>query len=72
MVTIFDLVIVMESGHKAAVERMAPSMRGRVQLLGRFGNFEIPDPYRGPREGFERCLALIELGVESYVQAFWR
>jgi protein-tyrosine phosphatase len=47
-------------------------MRGRVQLLGRFGGFEIKDPYRGTREDFERCLAIIELGVESYVQAFWR
>jgi protein-tyrosine phosphatase len=70
--TLFDLILTMEERHVRAVERLAPEARGRVQLLGRFGRFEIPDPYRKPRAEFERALALIERGVDDYVKAFWK
>jgi protein-tyrosine phosphatase len=70
--TLFDLIIAMEDRHVRAIERLAPESRGRVQLLGRFGKFEVPDPYRKPRDEFERALALIERGVDDYVRAFWK
>jgi protein-tyrosine phosphatase len=70
--TLFDLIITMEERHVRAIERLAPEARGRVQLLGRFGRFEIPDPYRRPRAEFERALALIERGVDDYAKAFWK
>jgi protein-tyrosine phosphatase len=66
-----DLVLVMERGHIAEVEAIAPAARGRVHLLGRFGGFEIPDPYRRPRAAFEEALALIERGLDDYQQRFW-
>jgi protein-tyrosine phosphatase len=67
----FDLVLVMEGGHKRAVEREFPQARGRVQLLGRFGGFEIPDPFRGTRAEFEQTLALIERGIAEYEKVLW-
>lgn len=61
----FELVLVMEAGHQRAVESMQPSARGKVFRLGKWGNFDVPDPYRHPREEFERSLALIERGIRD-------
>lgn len=68
----FDLVLVMEDGHRRAVEAIAPAARGRVQRIGRFGGFDVPDPYRAARPAFERALALIERGLDDFEQKLWR
>jgi protein-tyrosine-phosphatase len=42
-----DLIVVMEHGHKEALETEFPTVRGRVVLLGFLANIpgsEIPDP----------------------------
>lgn len=67
----FDLVLVMDEAQKRAVEREYPASRGRVQLLGRFGKFDIPDPFHRSRAAFEQALALIERGIGDYEKAFW-
>jgi len=71
LIAAFDLVLVMEEAQKRAVERAHPEARGRVQLLGRFGRFDIPDPYGGPRAAYERAVQLIDRGIAEYEQAFW-
>ena len=71
MVEATDLVVVMEQRHVVDVEALTPAARGRVHLLGRFGRFEVPDPYKRPREAFEESLALIERGVNDFQQRFW-
>lgn len=71
MVEESDLVLVMERAHVADVEALTPAARGRVQLLGRFGRFEVADPYRRPRAAFDEALALVERGLGDYVQRFW-
>lgn len=47
-----DLILVMDEGQKTHCEAMAPSVRGRVFLLGQWlspGPREIPDPFlQGP------------------------
>lgn len=70
MVKGFELVLVMEKGHVAALEALTPAARGRVQLLGRFGGFEVHDPYRRPRAAFEEAAALIDRGIGDYLQRF--
>ena len=67
----FELILVMDERQKRAVEQIFPAARGRVHRLGRFGNFDIPDPYGKPRAAFESSLALIERGIDDYVRAFW-
>ncbi len=67
----FELIMVMEEAHQRAVEGIMPSARGRVHRIGRWGNFDVPDPYRGTREEFERALALIVRGVDDLEKAFW-
>jgi protein-tyrosine phosphatase len=71
MVEGVDLVLVMERRQLADVESLTPAARGRVHLLGRFGGFEVPDPYRRPRAAFEESLALIERGLDDYAKRFW-
>lgn len=71
MVEEVELVLVMEKRHVADVEALTPAARGRVQLLGRFGRFEVADPYRRPRAAFENSLAQIERGLADYVNRFW-
>ncbi|WP_242392036.1 low molecular weight protein-tyrosine-phosphatase [Anaeromyxobacter oryzisoli] len=67
----FDLVLVMEDAHRRAVEALAPAVRGRVQRLGRYGGFDVPDPYRRGRAAFEEALALIERGLEENLREVW-
>jgi protein-tyrosine phosphatase len=66
-----ELVLVMERRQIADVEALTPAARGRVHLLGRFGRFEVADPYRRPRAAFEASLAQIESGLADYVNRFW-
>ncbi len=67
----FELILVMEAWQQRAVEAMLPSARGRVHRIGRWGDFDVPDPYRRSREAFEDALALIDRGVSEFEKAFW-
>jgi protein-tyrosine phosphatase len=71
MVEGVELVLVMEKRHVLDVEALTPAARGRVHLLGRFGGFEVPDPYRRSRAAFEESLTLIERGLADYEKRFW-
>jgi low molecular weight protein-tyrosine phosphatase len=71
LVTGFDVVLVMEEGHRREVEALAPAARGRVHRLGRFGGFDVADPYRRGRPAFEEALARIERGLDDFDRAFW-
>jgi protein-tyrosine phosphatase len=71
MVAEADLVIVMEAAHQQELERLSRAARGRVHRLGRFGGFDVEDPYRAPREAFERALAQIERGLDDFGRTFW-
>ena len=67
----FELVLVMEERHERAVHQLVPGSRGRVHRVGKFGGFDVPDPYRRERAEFERALALIEEGLSDFEEAFW-
>jgi protein-tyrosine phosphatase len=71
LVAPFELVLVMEERHERAVHALVPSARGRVHRIGRFGGFDVPDPYGRERRVFERSLALIERGLADFEEAFW-
>lgn len=61
-----NLILVMEKWHKKEIESMMPTARGKVYLLGQWGNFEVPDPYTKPTEAFEQCLQLIEKAWQDW------
>lgn len=66
-----DLVLVMDGELEEAVEDLEPACRGRIHRIGRFGDFDVPDPAGGSRADFERTLALIDRGLTDYQRVFW-
>jgi low molecular weight protein-tyrosine phosphatase len=68
----FELILVMDLEQQRAVEGILPGARGRVHRIGRWGNFDVPDPYRLDREAFERSLGLIVRGIDDLEKAFWK
>ncbi len=67
-----DLILVMEEWHQKEIEAQHPTARGKVHRLGKWGDFEIPDPYRKPREAFESALRVIDQGVREWKNKFWK
>ena len=68
MVKAADLILVMEHGHKQAIDAMDQAARGKVQRLGEWQDMEIGDPYRQSKEVFAEALQDIEDGVADWVE----
>ena len=68
MVSKADLVLVMEAGHKRAIDDADPTARGKVHRLGEWQDTDIADPYRKQRDAYEAALVDIRAGVESWVE----
>jgi protein-tyrosine phosphatase len=57
----FSLIVAMDRGHLEILQRnCAPEQRGKIRMLikGR----DVPDPYYGGEDGFERVLDMVEAG----------
>lgn len=64
-----DLILVMDERQKADCERMVPSTRGRVYLLGHWqvaAAREIPDPFRKGPKAFRRALEQISRSAADW------
>ncbi|MDY4387929.1 protein tyrosine phosphatase [Pectobacterium aroidearum] len=69
----FDLILVMEKEHIDGVCRIAPEVRGKTMLFGRWSEQqEIADPYRKSREAFEFVYLQLEQSAEKWAQALSR
>ena len=68
MVHAADLVLVMEAGHKRAIDDADSTARGKVYRLGEWQDIDIADPYRREREAYEVALRDIQAGVASWVE----
>jgi protein-tyrosine phosphatase len=62
-----DLILVMESSHKSAIEEFEPCAKGKVFRLGHWGNFDIPDPYQQNISAFVTSLNLVERGISDWL-----
>jgi protein-tyrosine phosphatase len=63
----FDLVVAMDRGHLRILESQCPrEHRAKLRLLvtGR----DVPDPYYGGAEGFERVLDMVEAGCRELLE----
>jgi protein-tyrosine phosphatase len=64
-----DLVLAMEHRQLRALAAIAPPLRPRMQLLGRWkGNSEIRDPCGRPRADFVRAFDLIEASAHAWCE----
>ena len=75
-----DLVIALDRGHLRTLRSWAANdaERGRIHLLRSFdptlppdaraGDLDVPDPYYGHGDGFERVLAMIERATPGVVE----
>ena len=55
----FDLIVAMDRGHLRILARLCPPQhRGKLRLL--LAEADVPDPYYGGPEGFERVLDMVE------------
>ena len=63
-----DLVLVMESSHKRAIDEADAAARGKVYRLGQWQDKDIDDPYKRPFEAYKEALEAIREGVESWVE----
>lgn len=68
MVHSADLVLVMEAGHKRAIDANEPEARGKIYRLGEWQDRDIEDPYRQSREVFEAALKDIDEGVAEWAR----
>ncbi len=68
MVRDADLVLVMEAGHKRAIDDADATARGKVYRLGEWQDRDIDDPYRQPKAAFQDALEEIQEGVASWVE----
>ena len=74
----FDLILAMDDGHLAAMERRRPpGAHARVHLFLEFapvetGVREVPDPYYGGLDDYDYALDLIEPAVEGLIEALKR
>jgi protein-tyrosine phosphatase len=62
-----DLVLVMTHAHRDWVHERVPPLRGRVHLLGRWREQEVPDPYGLDRAAFETVFEQIDDCVADWL-----
>lgn len=67
----FDLILAMDQTNLSDLKHMAPNekVRAKIRLFCEFCQKhdarEVPDPYYGGAQGFERVLDLLEDGCEG-------
>lgn len=73
----FDLLLAMDRSNLAALGHLAPRAKAdRAQLFLSYastaGQFDVPDPYYGGPEDFERVIDLCELAARGLISALSR
>jgi protein-tyrosine phosphatase len=63
-----ELILVMEHWQQKEIESLYPYARGRVHLLGKWGETEISDPYRKPKEAFVHAYEKINNACDEWCE----
>jgi protein-tyrosine phosphatase len=69
-----DLILVMTSGHREAIQAEFPAVAGRVHLLSQMAGraYDIPDPYGGTPGDYDASAdeihGLIEAGMARIIE----
>lgn len=68
----FELILAMDNANLAELEQLQARHGGRAQiarLLDYAAGGEVPDPYYGPGDGFQRVYETIEAGCRGLLKA---
>lgn len=64
-----DLILTLDQTHSDWLNRQYPQLRGRVHKILKWReNADVEDPFRRPREAFEKAFDDIEAGVEDWLR----
>ena len=66
-----DLILTMSTEQTRQLEQQYPGACGRVHRLGKWGEYDIPDPFKGPKTAFEQAFILIEQGIKEWHRKLW-
>ncbi len=66
-----DLILTMDTKQQQQLEQQYSGVRGRVHRIGKWEGYDIPDPFRRPKEAFEQALILIEQGIDEWHRKLW-
>jgi protein-tyrosine phosphatase len=66
-----DLVLTMTLDQQQCVESLYPATRGRVHRLGKWDDYDIPDPYQHPSAAFEHAYCLIKHSIDAWYNKLW-
>jgi protein-tyrosine phosphatase len=67
----FDLMLAMDHDNLADLQRLAPAAAARAEVR-LFADVEVPDPYTGGPDGFERVLDLVEASSDAWIEILLR
>lgn len=70
----FDLVLALDRDNHAVLSSLAPpaagpKLRMMMQYAHRYRETDVPDPYYGGQEGFERVLDMLEDAAQGLLEA---
>jgi len=64
-----DLILTLDQTHNDWIHSRFPHLLGRTYKLGRWqNNADIADPYRQPKEAFERAYSEISISVDEWIK----
>ena len=66
-----DLILTMSTEQTRQLEQQYPGACGRVHRLGKWGEYDIPDPFKRPKTAFEQAFILIEQGIKEWHRKLW-
>lgn len=66
-----DLILTMTQEQTLQTETLFPGVRGRVHRVGKWGEYDVLDPYKRPKAIFEQAFILIEQGIEAWHKQLW-
>lgn len=73
----FDAIFAMDRDNLVALQRMAPAQATArlallMELAPTYGLDEVPDPYYGGAEGFERVLDMLSSAADGLIESLQR
>jgi len=63
-----DLVLVMDADQRRELQGKYPSVFGKIYRICEYTKQDVPDPYTQPEAAFREALALIDNGVQAWLQ----